>query len=149
MAQKKRILIVEDNLLQYKYLEEILLKSLPEIEIVRARAVDEAIGEYTNNGPFDCMIVDLSITAYGLTVEEMVKYRQFEGYGLLKEHIWGKDKKEEDTVEDLRAKTIICSGFIDDFKQKFGNDLDCLKMVSKQSANQAKEIVDYVTEILK
>lgn len=146
MAQKKRILIVEDNLLQYKYLEEILLKSLPETERVRARAVDEAIGEYTYNGPFDCMIVDLSITAYGLTVEEMVKYRQFEGYGLLKEYIWGKNKKEEDTV--LRAKTIICSGFIDDFKQKFGNDLDGLKMVSKQSGNQAKEIVDYVTEIL-
>ena len=118
---KKKILIVEDDGNIYSMLEKELGSSY---QLVRARAVDEARGLVKNKGPFDCFVVDLQITPFGLTFDEMIEFENREGYALLKNYLW-KDN------ENMKYKTIICSRYVYDFKEEYGEEIDGLEIVNK------------------
>ena len=100
MIMAKRILVVEDDLLIFRMLNKSLDSSY---DIVRARAVDEAIGAVEEDGPFDCFVVDLSIYASGLTLEEMALYKRREGYAFLKNYLW---KGNENDVIKVTVKSV-------------------------------------------
>lgn len=135
----KKILIVEDDGMVFKMLKNELDPSF--FEIVRARAVDEAMGAIEEEGFFDCYIVDLWILASGLTVEEMDEYHQREGYAFLK-HLW--KEKTEDEVKELKRKTIICSRYVNNLKKEYRNKVDGLHLVLKDYKFEKK-----VTELVK
>lgn len=123
---KKRILIVEDDGLVYKMLINALDTSL--YEIVRVRAVDEAIGAVEEDGPFDCFVVDLSILATGLKLEEMAEYQRREGYAFLENYLW---KGSEEEIKELKRRTVICSRYVNDFRKEHREGNDGLKTVLK------------------
>lgn len=130
---KKRILVIEDDGLVYKMLKNALDSSL--FELVRARAVDEAIGAVEEDGPFDCFVVDLSIFASGLSLEEMAEYHRREGYAFLKNYLW---QGTEEEVNELKRKTIICSRYVNDFRKEYGDEVDGLQMVLKDKGFETK-----------
>ena len=137
----KKILIVEDDGKIFKMLENAL--ALFPCEIERARSVAEAIGEVEENGPFDCYVIDLSILALGLTLEEMDKYQSREGYAFLKNYMWS---GTEDEIKELKRKTVICSRYVNDFKKEYGDEVDGLKMVLKDKGFE-KKVVGYIEKI--
>lgn len=112
-----RILIVEDDGYIFKMIQDIFSSDL---ELVRARGVDEAIGEYLYNGPFNCFIIDLQIIASGLTEDEMVNFQSREGYALLKNYIW--KNLTEEQIKTMKSQTIICSRYINDFKKEYDEE---------------------------
>lgn len=134
---KKKILVVEDDGRIFDMIEGSLDLSL--FKVIRARAVDEALGAVEGDGPFDCFVVDLSIFASGLTLEQMEKYQRLEGYAFLKEYLWTgtlknhkwNEEEKENKIKELRGKTIICSRYIKLLKEKFGDEVSDLKMVLK------------------
>ena len=128
----KRILVVEDDLLIFRMLNKSLDSSY---DIVRARAVDEAIGAVEEDGPFDCFVVDLSIYASGLTLEEMALYKRREGYAFLKNYLW---KGNENEIKELKRKTIICSRYVDDLRKEYGDETEGLQMVLKDKGFEKK-----------
>lgn len=138
----KRILIVEDDGLVYKMLEKVLGKSY---EIVRARVVDEAIGAVEEDGPFDCFVVDLSILASGLTLEEMDTYKRREGYAFLKNYLWHGTDEE---VKELKRKTIICSRYVNDFRREYGDETNGLLMVLKDKGfdNKVASLIEKICQ---
>lgn len=130
-----KVLLIEDDLNVFNMLKSVLN---PSFEIVRARAVDEAMGAVEEEGPFDCFVVDLSILSSGLTLEEMAMYKRREGYAFLKNYLWkGRlnnykwEADNPDAVKLLKSKTIICSRYTPDFSSEFGDEVDDLKMVIK------------------
>ncbi|MBR6936604.1 MAG: hypothetical protein IKH63_03380 [Prevotella sp.] len=127
----KRILVVEDDPLIF----EMLNNALASYVIVRARAVDEACGAVEENGPFDCFVVDLKISASGLTLEEMAKYQRREGYAFLKNYLW---KGNENEIKELKRKTIICSRYVYDLRKEYGDETDGLQMVLKDMGFETK-----------
>ena len=129
---RKKILLVEDEINILRMLEEAID---PHIEIVRVRAVDEALGAVEEDGPFDCFIVDLQIVPKGLTFEEMVDFQNREGYAFLIK-FW--EGKNEEVITQLKAKTIICSGFIREFKKEYTNDIKGLLLVDKNKGFEKK-----------
>ena len=139
---KKKVLFVEDNLNVFEMMKKELNPA--DFDIVRVRAVDEAIGAVKKKGPFDCFIVDLQIYAMGLTLEEMEKYQDREGYAFLKEYVW-KDKTE-DEVKELKSRTIICSRYTLDFKKEHKNEIEGLRLVNKNIGFE-KEVATLVKEI--
>ena len=128
----KRILVVEDDPLIFKMLNNTLASSY---DIFRARAVDEACGAVEEDGPFDCFVVDLSIYASGLTLEEMALYKRREGYAFLKNYLW---KGNENEIKELKRKTIICSRYVDDLRKEYGDETDGLQMVLKDRGFETK-----------
>lgn len=124
---KKKVLVVEDSILIFNMLKNELDSSV--FDLVRVRAVDEAIGALEEDGPFNCFVVDLQILAVGLDLEEMDKYQDREGYAFLKEYVW-KDKTEEE-VKELKSKTIICSRYVPSFKKEYRNEINGLNLVDK------------------
>lgn len=128
----KRVLIVEDDGNIFGMLEKELGSSY---ELVRARAVDEARGYVAEDEPFDCFVVDLQIPPFGLTYEEMIDFEDREGYALLKNYLWTGNEEE---IRRLRAKTIICSRYVPDFKEKYGEEVEDLAMVNKTKGFQQK-----------
>jgi len=130
---KKKILVVEDDGKVFKMLENQL--DLSSFEIERARSVAEAIGAVEEAGPFDCFVVDLSILATGLKLEEMEKYQRREGYAFLKNYLW---KGTEDIIKDLKRKTIICSRYVNDFIKEYRDEVDSLQMVLKDKGFEKK-----------
>lgn len=129
----KRILVVEDDGMVYKMIEKEL-DSLS-YEIVRARSVAEAIGTVEEEDLFDCFVVDLSILALGLNLEEMDKFKRREGYAFLKNYLW---KGNEDEIRDLKRKSIICSRYVNDFRKEYGDETDGLQMVLKDRGFETK-----------
>ena len=128
----KRILVVEDDPLIFKMLNNTLASSY---DIFRARAVDEACGAVEEDGPFDCFVVDLSIYASGLTLEEMALYKRREGYAFLKNYLW---KGNENEIKELKRKTIICSRYVDDLRKEYGDETEGLQMVLKDKGFEKK-----------
>ena len=100
MERNKRILIVEDDGNIYRMFEKVINS---DIDLVRARAVDEAVGALEED-TFDCYVIDLQIISSGLTFKEMVEYRDLEGYAFLKKHLW---KGNDNEVKRIKAKTIM------------------------------------------
>lgn len=148
----KKILVVEDHGKVYKMLENALAPS--SFEIVRARAVDEAIGAVEEDGPFDCFVVDLWILATGLTLEEMNDYHKREGYIFLKNYLWSgkldhykwnEDEKEQ-KIKELKSKTIICSRYVDDFKKKHPGEFREEQLINKDYGFE-KKVADFVKKI--
>ena len=125
--EKKKVLIVEDNGNVFTMLENELDSSV--FDVVRVRAIDEARGALEEEGPFDCFVVDLQILAIGLTLEEMDKYQNMEGYAFLKEYVW--DNKTDEEVKELKSKTIICSRYVSELKKEYRNEIDGLNLVDK------------------
>lgn len=123
----KKILFVEDNGSVFEMLKEQL--DVSSYEIVRTRAVDEAIGATEEDGPFDCYVVDLQILSFGLSLNKMAKYQDREGYAFIKEYLW-KDKSEEQIAE-LKSKIIICSRYILDFKKEYRDETKGMHLVDK------------------
>ena len=122
----KKILIVEDEGNAFKMLKDELDPS--SFKIVRARAVDEAIGAVEEEGPFDCFVVDLSIIATGLALKEMAEYQRREGYAFLKNYLW---QGTEEEIKKLKSKTIICSRYVRDFRKEHGDEVDDMQIVLK------------------
>lgn len=143
MEKTKRILIVEDDGGIYKLLKDELPLSV--FEIQRARAVDEARGAVEEEQPFDCFIVDLQILSSGLTLEEMAKYQDREGYAFLKNYLW---KGDDDMVSDLKRKSIICSRYVPQFVREYGSETDDYIMVTKDIGFE-KEVARLVKHICK
>ena len=124
-----QVLIVEDDRKIYEMLQEELGS---DYELIRARSVDEAIGEYESKKKeglsFHCFIIDLAIIASGLTEQEMVDYERREGFALLKK-IWEKYPNDE---EYIRKRTIICSRYTSDFEKEYSNELKHLCLITKK-----------------
>lgn len=143
MGKIKRILIVEDAGPVYKMFEDVIDSNF---DLVRVRAVDEAIGaleEYQ----FDCYVVDLQIISSGLTFAEMVEYRDLEGYVFLKKYLW---KGNDNEIKQIKAKTIICSRFIEELENKCkeNNDsLDGLNIILKEKGFE-KNVASLIYKIL-
>lgn len=131
---KKKVLFVEDNLNVFEMMKKELNPA--DFDIVRVRAVDEAIGALKKKGPFDCFVVDLQIYAMGLTLEKMDKYQNREGYAFLKEYVW-KDKTE-DEVKELKSRTIICSKYVLDFIKEYRTEIEGLQLVNKNIGFEKK-----------
>lgn len=131
MIMAKKLLVVEDDGLVYKMLENVLNSSF---DIVRARAVDEARGAI-EKVLFDCYVVDLSILATGLNLEEMAKYHRREGYAFLKNYLW---QGPEEQVKELRRRTIICSRYVNELRKEYGDEVDDLQMVLKDKGFEKK-----------
>jgi len=142
MNEGKKILIVEDNEGVFKMMEKELDSST--FFVKRARAVDEAVGALGKYGPFDCIVVDLQILAMGLTLEQMEKYQDREGYAFLKEFLWKGGKDEE--VKELKSKTIICSRYVSGFKKEYRNEMDGLTLVDKTPGFE-KEVTSLIKKI--
>lgn len=142
MNEKKKILIVEDNEGVFKMMEKELDSST--VFVKRARAVDEAIGALRKYGPFDCFVVDLQILAMGLTLEQMEKYQDREGFAFLKEYAW--DGKKDEELKQMKSKTIICSRYVSGFKKEYRNEIDGLALVDKTPGFE-KEVASLVKEI--
>lgn len=146
----KKVLIVEDNINVFEMLKNSLGSSF---QLVRARSVSEAIGAVEDEGPFDCFVVDLSILALGLTLEEMVDYQRREGYAFLKNYLWKgileNYKWEGDNpekVKKLKDKTIICSRYTIDLRKEERGEIDGIKLVLKDYGFE-KKVVDLVKAI--
>lgn len=149
---EKKILVVEDD----RKIFDMIVSSLDSssFEVIRARAVDEALGAVEEEGPFDCIVVDLSILANGLTLEQMEKYRHLEGYAFLKEYLWTgtlenykwNEEEKETKVEKLRSKTIICSRYIKLLEETFGDEVGDLKIVLKDKGFE-KEVTSLIKNI--
>ena len=131
MIMAKKLLIIEDDGLVYKMLENALDLSF---NIVRVKAVDEACGAI-EDGLFDCYVVDLSILATGLKLEEMAKYQRREGYAFLKNYLW---KGTAEQVKELKRRTIICSRYVNEFRKEYGDEVDGLQMVLKDRGFEKK-----------
>lgn len=141
---RNRILIVEDDGNIYKMIQETFDF---DFELVRARSVDEAIGEFVYNGPFDCFIIDLQIIATGLKEEEMVDNQGREGYALLKNYIWM--NMSIDNITQMKMKTIICSRYVPDFRKEHSREeLNGLAMIVKRTGFE-KELRVSVENICK
>jgi CheY-like chemotaxis protein len=139
--ERKKILLVEDDNSILRMLEEAID---PYSEIIRVRAVDEALGAFKENGPFDCFIVDLQIVPKGLAFDKMVDYQNREGYAFLLK-IW--EGKSQEEISKLKAKTIICSGFIEDFKKEHTDDIKGLLLVDKnKDLNKLSLFVNRIVE---
>lgn len=139
----KKILIIEDDGNIYRMIVDELDQST--FEIVRVRSVIEARGAVDEDGPFACFVVDLSIIADGLTLEEMAEYPRREGYAFLKHYLWA--GKTENEVKKMKRKTIICSRYVNDFKKEFRNEVEGLQMVLKDYRFE-KKISNLVKKIL-
>lgn len=140
----KKILIVEDDGRIYNMIKAELDPS--SFEIVRARAVDVAIGAVEEDGPFDCFVIDLNILGTGLTLEEMANYKRREGYAFLKNHLWSgklknylwQENEKEKKVEELKSKTIICSRYVDKFEDELLNDFNKEQLIKKDKEFERK-----------
>lgn len=152
---RKKILVVEDDGKVYKMLLDQFEPSL--FEVVRVRAVDEAIGAVEENGPFDCFVVDLWILAVGLTLEEMDEYFHREGYAFLKNYLWSGElkrykweKKEKGKIiNELKCKTIICSRYVDDFKKEHPGEFSDEQLINKKDPGFEKRVAYLVNMICK
>lgn len=139
-----KIFIVEDEGNIYNLINEIFSD---DFELFRTRSVDEAIGNYKYNGPFDCFIIDLQIIASGLSENEMVNFQRREGYALLKNYIW-KDLTDEQ-IKTMKSQTIICSRYIDDFQKEYSKEeLSGLTLITKK-IDLPKKIKNAVNKICK
>lgn len=138
-----KLLFIEDSGNIFEMLKNELDSSY---EIVRARAVDEAIGATEEDGPFDCYIVDLQVLSYGLSLSEMATYQNQEGYAFIKEHLW-KDKTD-DEIKELKSKVIICSRYIPNFKKEYRNEIDGLNLVDKTKGFE-KKVASLINQICK
>lgn len=130
-----KILFIEDDVNVFEMYKNELDSSY---EIVRVRAVDEAIGANDEEGPFDCYVVDLQVLAFGLTLGEMAEYKDMEGYAFIKNYLW-KDKTKEQ-IKELKKRTIICSRYILDLKKLYRNEIDGLNLVDKSKGFEKKVI---------
>ena len=148
MNERKKILIAEDS---GRVFNMLMVELDPTIwNVLRVRAVDEAIGAVNTSGPFDCFVIDLQILATGLTLDEMDKYQDLEGYAFLKEHLW-KGKTDEE-VKALRSRTIICSKYVENFKKKYRNEIEGLIIINKEKKDKKeqgfeKKVASLVKEI--
>lgn len=148
----KKILVVEDDGKVYKMLKDELDPSF--FEIVRARAVDEAIGAAEENAPFDCFVVDLWILAVGLTLKEMEDYYEREGYAFLKNYLWSGDlehykwkgNEKEEKINELKSKTIICSRYVNDFRNEHPGEFSDYQLINKDYGFE-KKVADLVNKI--
>lgn len=131
--RKKRVLVVEDDFKVFNMLKNTLDSS--SFEIIRVRAVDQAVGAVEEEDPFDCYVVDLSILASGLTLEEMAKFQNREGYAFLKNYLW---KGTEEEVKELKNKTIICSRYTKEFEKELRGRIDDLQMILKDKGFEEK-----------
>lgn len=123
----KKILLVEDNGNIYNMLKDHLDDTI--YKIIRVRAFDEACGADEEDSPFDCYVIDLQIHSYGLSLSQMTKYKNREGYAFIKEYLYN---KENVVIENLKPKIIICSGFISAFEKEFGSEIEGLRLVEKK-----------------
>ena len=139
----KKILFVEDNGSIFNMFENQLVESY---EIVRVRAVDEAIGATEEVGPFDCYVIDLQILSFGLSLSEMAKYQNREGYAFIKNYLW-KDKNEEQ-VKEIKSKIIICSRYVIAFKREYRNEIDGMYLVDKTEGYE-KKVASLIRKICK
>lgn len=137
----KKILLVEDEYSIANMLEKEMDAS---VKIVRARAVDEALGAVDEDGPFDCFVVDLQIIPKGLTFDEIADYQNLEGFAFLKKFWEGKDSNE---IAELKSKTIICSGFISLLKGEYRSEIKDLILVEK-SYGFEKKLVSLIKKII-
>lgn len=138
----KKILFVEDNGSVFEMMRNQLRDS--NYQIVRARAVDEAIGTCEENGPFDCYVVDLQILSYGLTLSKMAEFQNREGYAFIKEYLL-KDKSPKD-IKELKSKIIICSRYLLDFKKEYREEIDGMHLVDKMKGFE-KEVALLINKI--
>ena len=129
----KKILIIEDKENVFQMYKNELGTSY---EIYRARAVDEAIGAMEEVGPFDCYVVDLQILSFGLTLKEMARYQDREGYAFIKHYLL--KEKEDDEIKKLKSKIIICSRYILNFKKEYWDEIDGLILVDKTKGFEKK-----------
>lgn len=138
--ERKKILLVEDEFQIVSILEHELDSF---VEIVRVRAVDEALGAVEEDGPFHCYVVDLQIIPKGLTFDEIAEYQNMEGYAFLKK-FWEKGTEE---IAMLKSKTIICSGFIPEFKKEYQDEIKGLFLVEKKLGYE-KTLVSIINRII-
>ena len=139
----KKILFIEDSGNVFNMLKDELDASY---KVVRARAVDEAIGATEEEGPFDCYVVDLQILSYGLTLSEMADYQNREGFAFLKEYLW--KGKTDDEIKSLKSKIIICSRYILNFKKEYRDEIDGLNLVDKTKEFE-KKVASIINRICK
>jgi len=140
----KKILFVEDTGSVFEMLKKQL--DVSSYEIVRTRAVDEAIGATEEEGPFDCYVVDLQILSFGLSLNLMAKYKNREGYAFIKEYLW-KDKSEEQITE-LKSRIIICSRYILGLKKEYRDEIKGMHMVDKAKGFE-KVVASIINNICK
>ena len=139
----KKILFIEDNVSVFKMLRNQLDETF---EVIRVRAVDEAIGATEEEGPFDCYVVDLQILSNGLELSEMAEYQDREGYAFIKEYLW-KDKNEEQ-IKEIKSKIIICSRYVPGFKKEFRNEIEGMHLVDKAKGFE-NEVASLIKKICK
>lgn len=141
---RTRILVVDDDGNIYNLINEAFDD---DFELIRARSVDEAVGEFRYNGTFDCFIIDLQIIASGLTEEEMVYFQKREGYALFKNYLCREMNNEQ--IMQMKTRTIICSRYINDFVKEYSKEeLNGLTLVIKK-IGMVNEIRKEVNRIIK
>lgn len=122
----KKILFIEDNWSVFEMLKNQLDETY---EIVRVRAVDEAIGATKFDGPFDCYVIDLQILSFGLDLSEKAEYQNRQGYAFIKKHLW-KDKTAVE-VKEIKSKIIICSRYVTAFSKEYRDEIKGMYLVDK------------------
>lgn len=140
----KKILFLEDNVSVYEMLKDQLDDSV--YDIVRVRAVDEAEGALEEDGPFDCYVVDLQILSYGLSLSEMAKYQNREGYAFIKKYLL--NEKTDEQIKMIKSQIIICSRYIIAFKNEYRDEIQGMNLVDKTKGFE-KEVARLINKICK
>ncbi len=125
----KTVLVVEDDKKVFDMINTIVEQYG---DVVHERAVDGAIGALKEYCSFDLLIVDLKIIAQGLTSDQMVEYRDMEGYAFLNEFYW-KTAKDDQERRHLEETTIICSRYKAAFEKKYPSMSKKLILISKDT----------------
>lgn len=133
----KRVLHVEDDGL----LTDQIGNKLREMgyDIKTAYSYESALDRWDENeGEFDCIILDLHINPAGMNEQDIEKF--FPMYGIAAFDYFVENNKSN---EDLRLKTIIFSGYINNFNKmcaKQGWSLDKIKQIEKTGFSIAELI---------
>lgn len=144
MNKNRTILVIEDDKKVFEMINTVVEQYG---EVIHERAVDCAIGALQEYGTFDLLIVDLKIIARGLSSNQMVEYRDMEGYAFLNEFYW-KNAKDDQERKHLEETTIICSRYKAEFEKKYPSMSKKLILISKDTGfigklkTQIKKIFD-------
>lgn len=146
MSHRKKILLVEDNGIVAENLENNFL----EYDIETAYSVNSALDRWEDEGPFDCIILDLQISPDGLTPNENGLYTPLFGMAVINK-LGAKFAKEE--LSEFRKKIIIYSGFIKELKDHSWDNKEIWNTrglcLLEKSALSIDEITKYVNNLLK
>lgn len=174
----KKILLIEDTGSVRDVVRKELRKK--GYEVGNAYDCTSAIGLWKAEGPFDCIILDLNIDSGGFSLEEINDYFPIHGILVLNkiyiEEIIKQKKKEckeiitkelEKTFREVAEKefkngtykklemeilrkTVIYSGYIDDFlrKEKEFHKFEKSKLIYKGKMTSIFDLIEQVDRIL-